>query len=311
MWELDYKQSWAPKNWCFWTVVLEKTLESPLHCKEIQPVHPKADQFWVFIDRTDVEVETPILWLPDVKSWLIWKDLDVWKDWGQEEKGMPEEEMIGWHHQLNGHGFGRTSGVGDGQGSLVCCGSRGCKESDMTEQLNWTDVVEAILLVHMAEQIIFCWEGGKTHSSCKFPYYLPWKVKVLIAQLCPTLCNPMDYSLLGSFVHGILQARILEWVVIHFSRGSYQTEDWSQVSWIAGRVLTAWGTREVNSATNQFWCLPLPSIFPYPLCIGASLQANRCWGSQDIKKWALRKRHPWGKFQVECWLLCGERRPVY
>jgi len=119
---------------------LEKTLESPLDCKEIQPVHPKGDQSWVFIGRTDVEAETPILWPPDVKSWLIWKDPDVGKDWGQEEKGMTEDEMAGWHHWLNGHGFVWTPGVGDGQGGLVFCGSWGCKESDMTEQLNWTDL---------------------------------------------------------------------------------------------------------------------------------------------------------------------------
>ena len=106
VWELDYKESWAPKNWCFWTVVLEKTLESLLDCKEIQPVHPKGDQSWVFIGRTDVEAETPVLWPPDVKSWLIWKDPDVGKDWGQGEKGLTEDEMIGSHHWLNGHEFG-------------------------------------------------------------------------------------------------------------------------------------------------------------------------------------------------------------
>ena len=100
MWELDYKESWAPKNWCFWTVVLEKTLESPLDCKEIQPVQSK-DQSWVFIGKTDVEAETLILWLPDAKSWLIEKDPDAGKDWGQEEKGMTEDEMVGWHHRLN------------------------------------------------------------------------------------------------------------------------------------------------------------------------------------------------------------------
>ena len=138
MWELEYKESWEPKNWCFWTVVLEKTLESPLDCKEIQTVHPKGDQSWVFIGRTDVEAETPILWPPDVKSWLIWKDPDAGKDWGQEEKGMTEDKMVGWHHQLNGHGFGWTLRVGDGQGGLACCGSWGCKESDTTERLNWT-----------------------------------------------------------------------------------------------------------------------------------------------------------------------------
>ena len=108
MWELDYKESWAPKNWCFWTVVLEKTLESPLDCKEIQPVHSKGDQSWVFIGRTDVEAETPVLWPPDAKKWLVGKDPDAGKDWGQEEKGMTEDEMVGWHHQLDGHGFGWT-----------------------------------------------------------------------------------------------------------------------------------------------------------------------------------------------------------
>ena len=106
MWELDYKENWAPKNWCFWTVVLEKTPESPLDCKEIQPIHPKGNQSWVFIGRTDVEAETPILWPPDAKSWLIWKDFDAGKDWGQEEKGMTENEMVVWHHRLDGHEFG-------------------------------------------------------------------------------------------------------------------------------------------------------------------------------------------------------------
>ena len=124
-------------SWCFWTVVLEKTLESPLDCKEIQPVHPKGDQSWVFIGRTDAEAETPVLWPPDANSWLILKDHDAGKDWGQE-KGMTEDEIIGWHHQLNGHGFGRTPGVGDGQGGLACCGSPGLKEMETTERLNWT-----------------------------------------------------------------------------------------------------------------------------------------------------------------------------
>ena len=104
-WELEYKESYAPKNWWFWTVVLEKTLQSPLDCKEIQPVHPKGDQSWVFIGRTDVKAETPILWPPDVKGWLIWKDLDAGKDWRREEKGMTEDEMVGSHHWLNGHEF--------------------------------------------------------------------------------------------------------------------------------------------------------------------------------------------------------------
>ena len=104
MWELDYKESWALKNGCFWTVVLENTLQSPLNCKETQPVHPKGNQSWIFIGRTDAEAETPILWPPDVNSWLIWKDPHAGKDWRQE-KGMTEDEMVGWHHRLNGHRF--------------------------------------------------------------------------------------------------------------------------------------------------------------------------------------------------------------
>ena len=141
MWELDYKESWAPKNWCFWTVVLEKTLESPLDCKEIQSVHLKRDQSWVFIGRTDVDAEIPVLWPPNAKSWLIWKDPDAGKDWGQEQKGTTEDEMVGGHHRLNGYEFGWNPGVGDRQGGLACCGSLGLEESDMTEQLNWTAYV--------------------------------------------------------------------------------------------------------------------------------------------------------------------------
>ena len=105
MWELDYKESWAPKNWCFWTVVLEKTLESPLDCKEIQLVDPKRNQSWIFIGRTDAEAESPIFWPPDVKNWLIGKAPDAGKDWRQEKKGMTEDEMVGWHHWLDGHEF--------------------------------------------------------------------------------------------------------------------------------------------------------------------------------------------------------------
>ena len=105
MWDLDYRESWAPKNWCFWTVVLEKTLVSPLDSRDIKPVHPKGDQSWIFIRRTDAQAETPIHWPPDSKSWLIWKDPDAGKDWGQEEKEMTEDEIIGWHHRLDGHEF--------------------------------------------------------------------------------------------------------------------------------------------------------------------------------------------------------------
>ena len=142
MWELDCEENWMTKNWCFWTVVLEKTLESSLDCKDIHPVHLKGDQSWVFIGRTDVEVETPILWPPDAKSWLIRKDPDAGKDWGQEEKGMTEDKMVGWHQWLYGHKFEQALGVGEGQGGLMCCGPWGHKESDKTEWLNWTELNE-------------------------------------------------------------------------------------------------------------------------------------------------------------------------
>ena len=138
-------ESWAPKNWCFWTVVLEKTLESPLDCKEIQPIHFEGDQPWDFFGRNDAKAETPVLWPPHVKSWLIGKDSDAGRDCGQEEKGTTEDEMAGWHHQLHGHEFGWTPGVGDGQGGLACCNSWGRKELDTTERLNWTPKNEDIL----------------------------------------------------------------------------------------------------------------------------------------------------------------------
>ena len=138
MWEVDYKESWVLKNWCFWTVVL-KTLESPLDCKEIQPVHSEGDQSWVFFGRNDAKAETPVLWPPDVKSWLIGKDSDAGRDWGQEEKGTTEDEMAGWHHQFDGHEFEQAPGVDDGQGGLACS-PWGGKESDRIEWLNWTDL---------------------------------------------------------------------------------------------------------------------------------------------------------------------------
>ena len=138
---LDCEESWASKNWWFWTVVLGKTLESPLDCKEIQPVHSKGDQSWVFIGRNDAKAETPILWPPHLKSWLIGKDSDAGRDWGQEEKGTTEDEMAGWHHWLDGRESEWTPGVGDGQGGLACCDSWGQKESDTTERLNWTELM--------------------------------------------------------------------------------------------------------------------------------------------------------------------------
>ena len=142
----NYKEIWVPEIWCFWSVVFRKTLENPLDCKEIQQVHPIGNQCWIFIGRTYAEAETPILWPPDAKNWLIWKDPDAWilkKDWRREEKGMTEEEIIRWHHQLDQHEFEQAPGVGDKQGGLVCCRPWGHKESDMTEWLNLTELILA------------------------------------------------------------------------------------------------------------------------------------------------------------------------
>ena len=136
MWELDGEESWVSKDWCFWTVVLEKTLESPLDCKETQPGNPKRNQSWIFIGRTDAEAETPILWPPDVKNWLIWKDPDAGKDWRQEKKETTEDEMVGWHHRLDGHEFEEALGVGDGRAAV-----HGVAKSQ-TRLSDWTDLNE-------------------------------------------------------------------------------------------------------------------------------------------------------------------------
>ena len=157
MWDLDHKESWALKKWCFWTVVLAKTLESSLNYREFQPASPKGNQPWIFIGRTDAEAESPTLWPPDLKSQFIGKDHDAGKDWGQEEKGATEDEMVGWPHRLNGHEFEQIPGDSEGWGSLACCSPWGCKELDTTEQLknknsinnNWHFTVEYIWILSM------------------------------------------------------------------------------------------------------------------------------------------------------------------
>ena len=186
MWELDCEESWVPKNWCFWTVVLEKTLENPLDCKEIQPVHPKGDQSWVFIGRTDAEAETPILRPPHVKSWLIGKDPGAGRDWGQEEKGTTEDELAGWHRGLDGHEFEKTPRVGDGQGGLACWDSWGRKESDTTDwpERNWTelgiDVTKSDISPHSRSAVAL---------SLAF-IQLCW---ICVLSRCQVqLCDPMD-----------------------------------------------------------------------------------------------------------------------
>ena len=145
MWEQDHKESLVLKNWCFWTVRLEKTLERPLDSKEIKSVNPKRNQSWIFIGRTDAEAETLIFWLPDAKNCLVGKDSFAKKDWRQEERGTTEDEMVGWHGRLDGHEFEKAPGVGDGQGSLAFCSPWGLKETDTTEWLNWTKLINLVL----------------------------------------------------------------------------------------------------------------------------------------------------------------------
>ena len=219
MWELDCEESWALRNWCFWTVVLEKTLVSPLDCKEIQPVHSEGDRSWVFIGSTDIEAQTlqyfghlmrrpekihlkRLIWLKD----LFEKTLMLGKIEGRRRRA--NREWDGCHHQLNGREFEQALGLGDGQGGLACCGPWGCKELDTTERLNWTE----------------------SESE--------------VAQSCPTLWDTVDGSLPSSSVHRIFQARVLEWVAISFSRGSSQPRDRTWVSHIVGRRFTVWATRE-------------------------------------------------------------------
>ena len=182
MWELDCEEGWVPKNWCIWTVVLEKTLESPLLCKEIQPVHSERDQSWVFIGRTDAEAETPIFWPPDVKNWLIWKDPDAGKDWRQEEKRTTEGEMVGWHHRLDGHELEQAPRIGDGEGGLACCSPWSYKESNTTKWLNWIEL--EVIIKHI---LIFY------HFSCSNQ----WKIII------------WNNSLIN---HSIKNLRVIEWL---------------------------------------------------------------------------------------------------
>ena len=218
-------ESWTTKkaehqNWSFWTVVLEKTLESLLDCKEIQPVHSKGNQFWIFIARTDIEAETPILWPHDAKNWLIGKDPDAGKDWRWEEKGTTEDEMVGWHHQLNGHEFEQAPGGSEGQGSLGCCSPW------VTKSQTWATELKTWKKYYGQTSRVSLWSESESRSV-----------------VSNSLRSP-----------GILQARILEWVAFPFSRRSSQPRDRTPVFHIAGRFFTNWATREA-----QEYCSGWPS----------------------------------------------------
>ena len=177
MWELNYKEGWVPRNWSFQTMVWEKTLESPWDSKEIQPVHSE-DQPWYFFGGNDAKAETPVLWPPHVKSWLIGKNFDAGRDWGQEEKGTTEDEMAGWHHWLDEREFEWTPGVGDGQGGLARCNSWGCKELDTTEQLNWTELKKSRGAPCFWNQEVEC-----CHQESSFSLHLSAVLSSMLASL--------------------------------------------------------------------------------------------------------------------------------
>ena len=179
MWELDCEERWAPKYWCFWT-------ESSLDCEEMQPVHSKGDQSWVFFGRTDAKAETPILWPLHAKSWLIGKDADARRDWGQEGKGMTEDGMAGWHHQLKRHEFEWTLGVGDGQGGLACCNSWDLKESDTTERLKWTEE-SGLKIRDSLFSVAWFWLTEDDSSACTISVgiFSTLTVRKQAEQICP------------------------------------------------------------------------------------------------------------------------------
>ena len=193
-----------PKNWCFWTVVLEKTLESPLDCKEIQPVHSEGDQSWVFFGRNDAKAETPVLWPPHVKSWLLGKDSDAGRDWGQEEKGTTEDEMAGWYHWHDGRESEWTPGVGDGQGGLACCSPRGCKESDTTERLNWTEG-------HSGKESTYQCRRHKRRRFSPWVGKIPWSRKWQRTLVFLPGKFHRQRSLVGYIVHGVSKESDMTW----------------------------------------------------------------------------------------------------
>ena len=251
MWELDYKESWVPKNWCFWTVVLQKTLESPLDCKETQPVHPEGDQSWVFNGRADVEAEMPILWPPDAKSWLIWKDPDAGKDWEQEEKGTTEDEMVGWHHRLNGHGFGWTPAVGDEQGGLACCGSWGHNDSDWTEWLNWNELMCVCILQPLKLPWVgLPWWCNDKESAC-YAGDMGW-IPVSGRSPGEGNGNPLQYSCLGNPM-----GRGAWWAIVHVVAKS-----WTWLSkWAHTHTLVMKCNRVELTGRRRQWH-PTPVLLP-------------------------------------------------
>ena len=213
MWQLDHKAGWAPKKWCFQTVVLKKTLESLLDSKEIKPANAKGYQPWILIGRTDAEAEAPMLWPPDVKSWLVGKDLDAGKDWGQKEKGAKQDEMVGWHHRPNGHEFEKTLEDSEGQGSLACCSPWGCKELDLTD---WTSSSSLAKKGKAKPGSPRGWQFTDA-EHCK-SFFILYKSKVFP---CPTWneLGELEWADLSSYMH--------TWTIILIYLGSTTAMSWT------------------------------------------------------------------------------------
>ena len=307
MWELDYKESWGPKNWClwcFWTVVLGKTSESPLDCKDIQPVNPKGNRFWISIGRTDAE--TLILWPPDVKNWLLRKDSDAGKDWRQEEKGMTEDEMVGWHHQLDGHEFEQAPGVGDGQGSLVCCSPRVAKSR--TWLSNWTE----LSCLKTGGQDKDCgaatescqgelWRGKKKERGGDVSYQLPR--------------NPPTGIYLGWELHAPPERTMNQ------AKYGHKQDAWPETTWkltpIPWNLRLSHRAEQFSEGSLTYWSLPRHH-FPVFCFVSTCVSLNNSFQSVRQKS----TRGPWKRFlflqqdhcreayqwqhlfQQSLWLLC-------
>ena len=293
MWELDYKESWAPKNWCFWTVVLEKTLESPLDCKEkIKPVHLKGNQSWIFTGRTDDEAEASILWPPDVKNWLIEKAPDAGNDWRQGEKGMTEVAMVGWHHRLDGHEFQQVPAVGDEEGSLAWCSPLSCKEVDTTEWLNRSEfkkenmesripltLLNAVSKLSVQFSCSVASDSLRPHESQQarppcpstprvYPNSCPlsqWCHPAISSSVIPFSSCPQSLPASGSFPVSQLFTSGGQSIGVSASTSvlPMNTQDWSPLEWTGWTSLQSKGLSRVFSTTtvqkHQFFGAQLSS----------------------------------------------------
>ena len=297
MWELDSKESWGLKNWCFWTVVLKKTLESPSDSKEIKPVYPKGNQLWIFIGRIDAEAEAPILWPPDTKNWLIWKDPDGGKDWRQEEKGMTEDEMVGWRHLLNGHGFEQTPGDSEGQGSLECRSPRGRKESDTTEWPNSNK--------------------GKCYLPSELGWYLHWWVKFLapchksgaslVAQTVKNLPAMREIGVRSLSQEDLLEklmathSSIPAWKIPWTEEPGYSPQGRKELDMTEWPTLPLWHKSRRTHQTTRWWGVEGSVLVRTPLIKTEICTQCVCYISKHSD--CLQEKHLWTRLNRELNLL--------